>query len=79
VSSLPAHQTGSSPARASLWFGVSLYVNGALLFLATPIFTRLLSTSEYGEVVLYASWAAVLGIFATLSLSGGVFPPGFQR
>lgn len=72
MSSSPVHQSGSSPTRASLWFGASLYVNSALLFLATPIFTRLLSTSEYGEVVLYNSWATVLGIFATLSLSGGV-------
>jgi O-antigen/teichoic acid export membrane protein len=62
-----------SPARASLWFGAALYVNSALLFLATPVFTRLLTPGEYGEVVLYNSWATVLGIFATLSLSSGVF------
>jgi len=28
---------------------------------------------EYGEVVLYNMWATVLGIFATLSLSSGVY------
>jgi O-antigen/teichoic acid export membrane protein len=63
----------ANPALASLWFGAALYLNSALLFLATPVFTRLLSTHEYGQVVLYGSWAVVLGMFATLSLSGGVF------
>lgn len=63
----------SGPARASLWYGAALYFNSALLLFATPVFTRLLSAREYGEVVLYNSWSVVLGLFATLSLSGGVF------
>lgn len=62
-----------SPARASLWFGAALYFNSGLLFLSTPVFTRLLSTSEFGQVVLYNSWSTVIGIFATLSLSAGVY------
>lgn len=62
-----------NPAMASVWFGAALYLNSALLFLATPVFTRLLSAHEYGQVVLYNAWAVVLGMFATLSLSGGVF------
>lgn len=61
------------PARAALWFGLGLYFNSALLLLATPIFTRLLSSEAYGQVVLYTSWAQVLTIFGTLSLSSGVF------
>jgi O-antigen/teichoic acid export membrane protein len=69
----PVAGAGGSPARASLWFGAALYFNSGLLFITTPIFTRLLTTAEYGQVVLFNSWSTVLGIFATLSLSGGVF------
>lgn len=64
-------QTGD-PAIAAIWFGVSIYLNSALLLLATPIFTRTMSTAEYGEVTLFNAWTLVLGTFATLSLSGGV-------
>lgn len=59
--------------KASIWFGFGLYFNTALIFLATPVFTRLMSQEEYGTVVLYNAWLAVLTIFATLSLSSGVF------
>lgn len=58
---------------ATIWFGASIYLNSGLLLLATPIFTRLLTPSEYGEVTLYNSWLAILNIFATLSLYSGVF------
>lgn len=63
----------TSPRTASLWFAGALYFNSALLLLATPVFTRLLTPAEYGTVVLYTSLTAILGIFATLSLSGGVY------
>ncbi|WP_413459984.1 lipopolysaccharide biosynthesis protein [Herbaspirillum huttiense] len=69
----PPVQGAARPARAALWFGLGLYFNSALLLLATPIFTRLLSSEAYGQVVLYTSWAQVLTIFGTLSLSSGVF------
>lgn len=65
--------TQPSPRTASLWFAAALYFNSALLLLATPIFTRLLTPAEYGTVVLYTSLSTVLGIFATLSLSSGVY------
>ena len=62
-----------SPRTASLWFAGALYFNSALLLLATPVFTRLLTPAEYGAVVLYTSLSTILGIFATLSLSSGVY------
>lgn len=62
-----------SPRTASLWFAGALYFNSALLLLATPVFTRLLTPAEYGTVVLYTSLSTILGIFATLSLSSGVY------
>lgn len=63
----------TSPRTASLWFAGALYFNSALLLLATPVFTRLLTPAEYGTVVLYTSLSTILGIFATLSLSSGVY------
>ncbi|MDB5799666.1 MAG: polysaccharide biosynthesis protein [Rhodocyclales bacterium] len=71
--SMPQRKERNNPAVAAIWFGASVYLNSALLFFATPIFTRLMSTAEYGEVTLYTSWSVVLGVFATLSLSTGIF------
>jgi len=66
-------KTNGSPKVAALWFGVSIYLNSALLLLATPVFTRIMSPAEYGEVTLYNSWFALIGVFSTLSLYAGVF------
>ena len=35
--------------------------------ITTPIFTRLLNTSEYGQYSLYTSWSTILIIFITLN------------
>lgn len=58
---------------ATLWFGVSIYFNSALVLLATPLFTRLMTPAQYGEITLYNSLSVVVGAFATLSLYAGVF------
>lgn len=65
-----------SPRKAALWFGLALYANSALLLLATPVFTRLMSRDEFGQVVLYNAWLSVVTIVASLSLARGVFNNG---
>ena len=63
----------SLPAKASLWFIACSLIQKGISFFTTPIFTRLLSTSEYGEAVLYSSWMEIVTIFATMQLATGVF------
>ena len=50
-----------------------------LLFLTTPLFTRLLTTEQYGQIVVYSSWQGVLQIFLTLNLAYGSFGPAMLR
>lgn len=66
-------QNSGGAKIAALWFGVSIYFNSALVLLATPLFTRLMSPAQYGEITLYNSLSVVIGAFATLSLYAGVF------
>lgn len=47
--------------------------------LTTPIFTRLLSTSEYGQFNVFNSWLGILTIFITLNLSYGVYTQGLIK
>lgn len=63
-----------SPAsKASFWFVVSNIVLKGISFITTPIFTRLLDVADYGVSNLFITWEGIISIFATLSLSGGVY------
>ena len=42
-------------------------------FITLPLFTRLLTTEEYGQYSVYSSWAAIITIFITLNLPYGSF------
>lgn len=50
----------------------SLLTNG-LSFLTTPLFTRLMTPAEMGEITAFNSWQAILSAIVTLSLSSGSF------
>lgn len=69
--------TSLSPAvKASIVLMLTQLIQKGLQVLTTPILTRLLSTSEYGQVALFLSWYEILSIFTSLCLSGGVFNNG---
>lgn len=61
------------PAKASIWFVICSVVQKGIAFLTTPIFTRLLTTDEYGMVSIFNSWHSILTMILTLQLSSGVF------
>lgn len=70
IRSLPAQ------AKSSLAFFVSNVVVTGIAYICTPLYTRLLSSAEYGRVVDYLTWKQVFGIFAMFCLSYGVFNNG---
>lgn len=63
----------SPAAKASFWFVVSSVALKGISFITTPIFTRLLTTEDYGISTVFTTWEGVISIFATLSLAGGVY------
>lgn len=68
----------SKPAKASLVLMMTQMVQKGLSVITAPIYTRLLSTAEYGEVSLFFSWYEILVIFTGLCLSKGVFNSGMM-
>lgn len=60
-------------AKASFWFVVSNVMLRGISFITLPIFSRILTTSEYGIVSIFTSWETIFSIFCTLTLWGGVF------
>ena len=63
----------SNEAKASAWFVVCNIIQKGISFFTIPIFTRLLTTEEYGMTNVYQSWMSLIVIFATLNLQYGVF------
>lgn len=69
----------SAPIKASLWFTVCNALQKGIALLSTPIFTRMLTTEQYGMYTIYQSWYAIISIIATLNLSYGVFNNGMTK
>ena len=67
------------PAKASLWFMLMSVMQKGIQFLITPVYTRLLTTEEYGYYSIYVTWQSILMIIATLNLSAGVFYNGMMK
>lgn len=65
--------------RASLWFLICSFLQRGISMLTTPIFMRLLSTSEYGQYSIFNSWLGIITIFVSLSLAGGVYTQGLVK
>lgn len=67
------------PSRSSLFFtAINLLTKGAA-FVFTPIFTRILTPSEYGEFSLFSTYLSVAMVLVSLELPGGVIMRAFQR
>lgn len=68
-----------SSARASIWFVFCSVMQKGIQFITVPIFTRTLSTQEYGQFTLYQSWLNIITIFASLMLYSSVFNNGMLK
>lgn len=61
--------TGGLALKAGAWYVVSTILVKAISIITTPIFTRLMTTEEYGVTSTFSSWYALLLTFCTLNLT----------
>lgn len=59
--------------KASGWYMACNIIQNALGFITLPVFTRILTTDEYGLFTIYNTWLNIIVIFTTLNLQYGVF------
>lgn len=59
--------------KASVCYTICSIIQKSISFLTVPLFTKMLTTEEYGQFSIYQSWLNIIMIFVTLSLHGGVF------
>lgn len=65
--------------KASVWFLLCSFLQKGISTITTPIFTRILSTAEYGQYNVFNSWLSIVTIFVTLNLSYGVYTQGLVK
>lgn len=65
--------------KASVWFLVCSFFQRGMALITTPIFTRLMSTDEYGNFNVFNSWMSIISIIVTLNLFGGVYQRGLVK
>lgn len=65
--------------KASFWFLICSVLQKGISVITTPIFTRLLSTAEYGQYNVFNSWLSVVTVFVTLNLCAGVYTMGIVK
>lgn len=59
--------------KVSTSYAVCSILQKCLSFITLPLFTRLLTTEQYGQYTIYSSWSGILMIFLTLNLAYGSF------
>ena len=64
------------PAKASFAFLIMSIIEKGLVFITSPIYTRLLTQSEFGQVSVFLSWLNLIGVIAMFCLSTGMFNNG---
>lgn len=67
-----SNKISTSFAKIGIIYTLSNFIIKGMAFLTTPIFTRLMNQSEYGEFSSIASWANIISIIVTLSLYSSI-------
>lgn len=65
--------------KASFWFLICMILQKGISVFTVPIFTRLLTPSEYGDFNVFNSWLGIVSVFITLKLSYGVYGQGLIK
>ena len=59
--------------KVSLIYTISSIIQKCIVFITLPIFTRLMTETQYGQYSYYQSWLSLIIIFSTLNLQYGSF------
>ncbi len=76
---LSRYRAFPQPARASFWFLICLFLQRGISAITTPIFTRILSTVDYGVYGSYTSWMEIVTILVTLCIYSSVHIQGLVK
>lgn len=65
--------------KSGVWYTAANFITKSIGFITTPIFTRLLSHTDYGLFSNYTSWLSTFTVFATLNLGASFISARFDH
>ena len=71
VSMMRKLQNMPDSAKSAIVYTLSTLFSRGLAIITVPVFTRLMTTDQIGEINLYNSWYSMISVIATLSLTSG--------
>ena len=60
-------------AKAALWFTIATILQKGISFITVPIFTRIMTTEQYGYFSVYLSWVSILTILGGMDFHTCVY------
>lgn len=63
-----AYVSLSVTKKSVIWYTLATIIQNGILFFITPLYTRILTDSQYGVFSVYQSWQQIFSIIAILSL-----------
>ena len=69
----------SVQARAAIWYTICNLLQKGILIIAVPIYTRILTTEQYGSYSVFLSWLEIFEIVATFRLSWEGYMVGLTK
>ena len=66
-------------AKTSFWYTIGNILSRAIVFLATPIYIRFLTPTEYGLYSNFAAWMSMLTIVTTMNLQASIFKGRYEH
>lgn len=67
-----SNSTDKKALKSGVWYTVSNFLLQGIAFITTPIFSRLLTKSEFGAYHNYTSWLTIAAIVCTLEFKSSV-------
>ena len=69
----------SLSVKAAFWFVFCTLLQKAFSFVTVPIFTRIMSSDQYGLFNLYNAWLGIIVVLCTMNMESGVFVNGYVK
>lgn len=66
-------------AKSALWFTFATVLQKGVSFITVPIFTRIMSTEQYGIFSVYLSWISVLTILGGMEFHTCIYINNLSR
>lgn len=67
------------PVKAAFWFFVCSFFQNAIAIITTPVFTRIMTTEEYGEFSVFTSVLNILAVFVTYEINSIITTKGISK